>query len=50
MKSLLKRIGPMILLATISGPASAQQAPTPFEQPPFTLPEDVSVRKANDLE
>lgn len=46
MKSLLKRIGPMILLATISGPASAQQAPTPFKQPPFTLPDDVSVRKA----
>lgn len=46
MKSLLKRIGPMILLATISGPASARQAPTPFKQPPFTLPDDVSVRKA----
>jgi hypothetical protein len=46
MKSLLKRIGPMILLAAISGPASAQQAPTAFEQPPFTLPDDVSVRRA----
>jgi pimeloyl-ACP methyl ester carboxylesterase len=46
MKSLLKRIGPMILLATISSPASAQQAPTAFEQPPFTPPDDVSVRKA----
>jgi hypothetical protein len=51
MKLRLQHIGPMaaILAAMIgatSGPASAQQAPTQPEQAPFTLPDDVSVRKA----
>jgi dienelactone hydrolase len=46
MEALLKRLGSMaVMLAALFSPALAQQVWPQVEQSPFTLPDDVSVRK-----